>query len=134
MAAIRTGCHDSPGSMGTKGAGIMVSKLENPFSIRFVLPEQRELYLQMKEDEKLVPMPEIEQDELESFHYQLRDAGREDYAVTITWWQQKRNNFGTTCTMWGKVDWIDLNRRRVKLLTVEDVQWIPMDTIIDVRS
>lgn len=113
----------------------MVSKLDNMFAAnRFVLPEQRELYLQMKEDEKLVPMPELEQDELESFHYQLRDAGREDYAVTITWWRHKKNNLGTTCTMWGKVDWIDLSRRRVKLLTVEDVQWIPMDTIIDVRS
>jgi hypothetical protein len=121
--------------MGTKGAGIMASKIENMFAAsRFVLPEQRELYLQMKEDEKLVPLPEHEQDELESFHYQLRDAGREDYAVTITWWQHKKNNRGTTCTMWGKVDWIDLDSRRVKLLTVEDVQWIPMDTIIDVRS
>lgn len=135
MAAIGAGQHDGARSMGTKGAGIMVSKLDNMFAAnRFVLPEQRELYLQMKEDEKLVPMPELEQDELESFHYQLRDAGREDYAVAITWWRHEKNNLGTTCMMWGKVEWIDPNSRRVKLLTDEDVQWIPMDTIIDVRS
>lgn len=56
----------------------MASKIANMFAAsRFVLPEQRELYLQIKEDEKLVSMPTIEQDELESFHYALRDAGRE---------------------------------------------------------
>ena len=40
----------------------MVSKIENPLSIRFVLPEQRALYLQMKEDDKLITMPYLEQD------------------------------------------------------------------------
>lgn len=50
----------------------MASKIENPFSTRFVSSEQRELYLQMKEDEKLVTMPVIEQDELEAFHYIIR--------------------------------------------------------------
>ncbi len=114
---------------------MMAKKIDNLFgSSRFVLPEQRELYLSMKEDDKLVPMPILEQDELESFHYQLRDAGRENYAVAITWWKREKNGFGTTCRMWGKVEWVDTNSRKVKLLTDEDVQWIPMDTIIDVRS
>ncbi|WP_370647996.1 hypothetical protein [Brevibacillus sp. M2.1A] len=46
----------------------MAKKIDNLFgSSRFVLPEQRELYLSMKEDDKLVPMPILEQDELESF-------------------------------------------------------------------
>ncbi|MGG1662860.1 YolD-like family protein [Brevibacillus sp. NRS-1366] len=113
----------------------MASKVENVFAAsRWVLSEQRELYLQMKEDEKLVRMPELEQDELESFHYQLRDAGRENYAVTITWWKHKKDSLGTTCVMWGKVEWIDMNTRRVKLLTDEDVQWIPMDTITEVKG
>ncbi|EJL22303.1 hypothetical protein PMI05_05087 [Brevibacillus sp. BC25] len=58
----------------------------SPLSMRFVLPEQRELYLQMKEDEKLISVPDIEQDELESFHYIIRDSAREDYAITVTGW------------------------------------------------
>jgi len=111
----------------------MASKIDDPFSMKFILPEHREFYLQTKEDEKLVPMPMLEQDELESFHYMLRDVGRENYAVTITWWRHKKSNLGTTCMMWGKVEWIDMNTRRVKLLTDEDVQWIPMDYIIDVK-
>ncbi|TQK73509.1 YolD-like protein [Brevibacillus sp. AG162] len=113
----------------------MAKKIENLFGpSRFVLPEQRELYLQMKEDDKLVPMPILGQDELESFHYQFRNAGRENYAVANTWWKHKENSIGTTCRMWRKVEWVDTNSRKVKLLTDEDVQWIPMDTISDVRS
>ncbi|MDC0764882.1 YolD-like family protein [Brevibacillus sp. AG] len=113
----------------------MAKKIDNLFgSSRFVLPEQRELYLQMKEDDKLVPMPVIEQDEHESFDYRLREAQQSEKAVSITWWQHKKNELGTICTMWGAVPGINENTRKVKLLTVEDVQWIPMDTIIDVRS
>ncbi|MFI8715454.1 YolD-like family protein [Brevibacillus brevis] len=112
-----------------------MSKKENVFvASRFVLPEHREMYLQVKEDDKLETMPILEQDELESFHYLLRDAGREDYGVAITWWRHKKNNLGTTCKMFGKVEWIDMNTRRVKLLTVEDVQWIPLDNITDVKT
>lgn len=112
----------------------MSSKIENPFSMRFVLPEQRELYLQMKEDDKLVAMPVIEQDELETFDYLLRDAQQNEKAVSITWWRHKKNGLGTICTMWGAVPEINENTRKVKLLTVEDVQWIPLDNITDVRG
>ena len=68
----------------------MVSKIDNPLSIRFVLPEQRALYLQMKEDGKLVTLPTIEQDELDSFYYIIRDSAREDYAITVTWWKHNQ--------------------------------------------
>ncbi|WP_188066577.1 YolD-like family protein [Brevibacillus brevis] len=112
----------------------MASKIENPFSMRFVLPEQRALYLQMKEDDKLVAMPVIEQDELETFDYLLRDAQQNEKAVSITWWQHKKNGLGTICTMWGAVPEINENTRKVKLLTVEDVQWILLDNITDVRG
>ncbi|UED76116.1 YolD-like family protein [Brevibacillus sp. DP1.3A] len=111
----------------------MASKLENPFSMRFVLPEQRELYLSMKEDDKLVSMPILEQDEMESFQYVLRDAAREDYPVTVSWWKPVKGTLGTTCTMWGVVKWIDQNGRRIKLVTDEDSQWIPMDSITKIQ-
>lgn len=111
----------------------MASKIENMWAAsRFVLPEQRELYLQHREDAKLVKMPVLEQDELESFHYIIRDSAREDYAVTITWWQPVKGELGKTCSMWGVVKWIDQNTRRVKLVNDEESQWIHMDSIINV--
>lgn len=111
-----------------------ISKLDNPTIGRFVLPQQREMYLQMKEDEKLVPMPVLEQDELESFHYLIRDAAREDYTVTVTWWQSVKGALGTTRSMWGTVKWIDQNTRRIKLANDEDVRWISLDTITEVNT
>ncbi|GED55190.1 YolD-like family protein [Brevibacillus borstelensis] len=112
----------------------MASKISNPTVGRFVLPQQRELYLQMREDEKLVPMPALEQDELESFQYIIRDAAREDYAITVTWWQPTKGELGTTRSMWGVVKWIDQNGRRIKLANDEDWWWIPIDAIVSVQS
>lgn len=113
----------------------MAKKIDNLFGLsRFVLPEQRAMYLQMKQDEKLVPMPILEQDEPESFQYVLRDAAREDYAVTVSWWKQVKGNLGTTCMMWGVVKWIDQNGRIIKLVTDEDSQWINMEHITDVKA
>lgn len=113
----------------------MASKINNMFAAsRFGPPEQRELYLQVKEDEKLVPMPVIEQDELENFYYTIRDSGREDYAITVTWWRQVKGNLGSNCSMWGIVKWVDQQGRRIKLVNDTDVQWINMDCIIDVRA
>lgn len=69
----------------------MASKIENMFAAsRFVLPEQRELYLHVKEDEKLVTMPFLKNDELESFLYMITDSAWEDYAVIVTWWDERK--------------------------------------------
>lgn len=113
----------------------MASKIDNMFAAsRWVLPEQRELYLQMKEDEKLVPMPTIEQDEFESFHYMIRDSAREDYAITASWWEPVKEELGNNCSMWGVVKWIDKPGRRIKLVNDEEIQWISLDRITDVKS
>ncbi|MFC8686295.1 YolD-like family protein [Brevibacillus porteri] len=112
-----------------------VSKKENVFvASRFVLPEHREMYLQVKEDEKLVTMPIVEQDELESLNYVICDSARADYAITVTWWKQVKGSLGTICTMWGVVKWFDQNGRRIKLVTDEDSQWISMDHITAVKA
>jgi hypothetical protein len=113
----------------------MASKIENVFaSSRFVLPEHRELYLQLKEDDKLVPQPVLEQDEWESFHYLIRDSGREDYAITIFWWKPVKEELGTICSMCGVVKHLDSNTRRMKLVNDQETVWIDVDKIVDVRA
>lgn len=112
----------------------MASKIENIFAAnRFVLPEQRELYLQFKEDQKLSEQPTLEEDELANFQYLIKDSAREDYAVTVTWWKPVKENLGTFCSMWGVIKWIDPNSRRIKLSNDESIQWIDLDKIISVR-
>jgi len=92
------------------------------------------MYLQLKEDEKLIAQPVLEQDELESFHYLIRDSASEDYAITVTWWKPVKGELGNTCSMWGVVKWIDQHARRIKLVNDEESQWIPMDRIVGVQA
>jgi len=113
----------------------MAGKIENLFAAsRFVLPEQREAYLRHREEASLQPMPVLEQDELESFHYLIRDAGREDYALSVTWWKPVKGELGMTATMSGKVAWVDPASRRLKLVDETGEQWIPLDRIVAVRA
>ncbi|WP_339167125.1 YolD-like family protein [Brevibacillus sp. FSL L8-0520] len=113
----------------------MARKVDNLFGAsRFVLPEHKELYLQIKEDEKLCPMPILEQDELESIQYIIMDSARCDYAITVTWWESVKDELGKGCSMWGIVKWIDTSARRIKLVNDSNVQWIPMDRIFGVQA
>ncbi|WP_301170997.1 YolD-like family protein [Brevibacillus nitrificans] len=103
-------------------------------SIGKELPEQRERYLQVKEDEKLIKQPVLEQDEMESMQYLIRDSAREDYAITVSWWESVKGDLGNTCSIWGAVKWIDQQGRRIKLVNDEEIKWVSMDRIINVKS
>ncbi|WP_410720253.1 hypothetical protein [Brevibacillus sp. SIMBA_076] len=52
----------------------------------------------------------------------------------MTWWKPVKEELGCACSMWGMVKWIDQNGRQVKLVSDEDVQWILMDSIINVKG
>ncbi|KNB69658.1 hypothetical protein ADS79_27790 [Brevibacillus reuszeri] len=64
----------------------------------------------------------------------IRDSAREDYAITVIWWNPVKGELGSTCEMWGVVQWIDQNSRRIKLVNDEDVQWISIDNITEVKG
>ncbi|WP_419877710.1 YolD-like family protein [Brevibacillus centrosporus] len=134
MAAIRAGQHDSAGGVGTKGDGIMASKIENPFSIRFVLPEQRELYLQVKEDEKLTIKPVVEEDEFGEMNFRIYDSIQYDYAITVQWFKKVKSELGIIETVWGVVKEIDAVNMRFKLINDEEVWWIRVEDVVAVSK
>ncbi|GED72654.1 hypothetical protein BRE01_63560 [Brevibacillus reuszeri] len=72
--------------------------------------------------------------ERDSFYYMLRDSGREDYAVTVSWWVSLEGEKGNTCTMWGVVKWFDPKSRKIKLANQTSCQWINMEHIFDVHG
>lgn len=83
MGAIQTERHHPTRGLGKKGADQMASKIDDLFtSSRFVLPEHRELYLEMQEEQKLAPRPEIEEDELAEMNFRIYDSVQYDYAIT----------------------------------------------------
>ncbi|MGD8188591.1 YolD-like family protein [Brevibacillus ginsengisoli] len=112
----------------------MASKIDDPLISRFMLPEHVKALLELQEDKKLTLQPVLEDDELQSFQYQIMDAARNDYAITVTWWVAKKENLGLTCTFWGAVKWIDQQARRIKLVNDEDIQLISMDNIVRIET
>ncbi|WP_235615925.1 hypothetical protein [Brevibacillus reuszeri] len=72
--------------------------------------------------------------DLDSFYYLLRDSGREDYAVAVSWWVSLEGEKGNTCTMWGVVKWFDPKSRKIKLANQTSSQWIDMEQIVDVHG
>lgn len=98
------------------------------------IPKPENLCLVKKENEKLVQQPVIEKSDLEAFHYMIRDAGREDYGLTVVWWIPVKGNLGMVCSMWGAVKWIDARELRVKMVNDAESQWIPMNRIVDVKG
>ncbi|WP_235828198.1 YolD-like family protein [Brevibacillus migulae] len=101
---------------------------------RYVLTEQQELYLQPKKAPMLVKEPIVAEYDRASFHYLIKDSARNDYAVTISWWQSVNGNLGSTYSMWGMIQWIDKDEGRLKLVNDENVQWIELKQIIDMKA
>ncbi|MDN4094364.1 YolD-like family protein [Brevibacillus agri] len=100
-----------------------MGKRDNLFaSMRIILPQQRDIILELQEEKKLVPQPVVEQDELEQFDYAIRDSARNDYAITVNWWKEKKPNLGTLCSFCGVVKYVDT--KKIKIVNVTEVVWI----------
>lgn len=111
----------------------MARKIDNLFqSVRFVLPQQRELYLELRRDEQLIPKPVLEEDELESIQRAVNDSRQGDYAVTVSWWSSAKNHLGCVQTMRG-VARLNPNTRKLKLSNDTSVETIDIDDVIAVK-
>ncbi|EJL44056.1 YolD-like family protein [Brevibacillus agri] len=78
--------------------------------------------------------PGVTKQERESFLYLLRDSGREDYAVTVSWWVSLDGECGNTQSMWGVVKWVDPKARKVQLVNETRSEWIELEQIVNVRG
>ncbi|WP_309241978.1 YolD-like family protein [Brevibacillus daliensis] len=85
----------------------MASKFEDQFSMNFMLPEHVEVLIQMKEDQKHVEKPVLEDDELTEFCYLITDSRQYDYEVNVSWRKSTKGDRGVIETAWGWVDKFD---------------------------
>ncbi|USG65140.1 YolD-like family protein [Brevibacillus ruminantium] len=111
-----------------------MGKMDDLFAMRWVLPEHGQALSDYYFEKTLVEKPELEEDEKAEINRILQESLQLDYAITIIWWQQFREELGNTCSMWGIVKWIDQQGRRIKLMNDEEIQWIQMDQIVDIRT
>lgn len=112
-----------------------VSKKANLFAAsRFVLPEHREMYLEMQREQALVPPPIVAEDERERFDHTLSAALQRGEPVTVRYWVPLRRELGEIRTVSGWVKRVDAANRRIKLGGDEEASWIAVNRIVDVSG
>lgn len=112
-----------------------VSKKANLFAAsRFVLPEHREMYLEMQREQALVPQPLVEEDELNRFNRILYDAFQRGESVTVRYWVPLRRELGEIRAVAGRVKRVDAANRQIQLGSDEGVSWIAVNRIIEVSG
>lgn len=106
-----------------------VSKKENLFaSSRFVLPEHREWYARIQEEERRYVPPQLDQDQLGELSERVWQAFQMGHALTLTYYdgQQPRR-------LSAHVVHIDQEKRRIKLRAGTDIHWIPFGQLLQVE-
>ena len=112
----------------------MGSKKDDIFgSMRFVLPEHRALYVEHLEDGKLLPLPILEEDEMQEINNMMHESIHSNQAVKVSWWRSTKGTMGIIDEASGWVQKIDTDNRRIKLMNQEEVHWINMNQLLGMR-
>jgi len=113
----------------------MGSKKNDIFSsMRFLLPEQRISYLDHLQDLNLTPQPTLEEDEIHELNQNILESIHFDNAIRIRWWKETKEGLGVVEEAWGWVKKIDTTNQRVKLVNDEELHWISMHKLLNVKS
>lgn len=112
----------------------MGSKKDDIFgSMRFVLPEHRAVYVEHLEDQKLVPLPILEEDEIQEINELIRESIHSNQAVMVSWWKSTKGALGIVEEASGLIQKIDAIQQRIKLVSNEDVHWIHMNQLLGMK-
>ncbi|WP_400163340.1 YolD-like family protein [Brevibacillus sp. TJ4] len=113
----------------------MPSKKDDLFaSMRFVLPEQKEAYLEYVADLQLIPQPLLEADEIEEIQQTIRESIHFGQAIRVSWWRRTKGELGVAEEAWGWVRKIDPYQGQIKLVHDEEVHWIKLDQLLRVQT
>lgn len=105
------------------------SKKQNLFAAsRFVLPEHRELYLQIKDEQLRFVPPELDDEERAQISEQLWSAYQKHRPLLLTYYdgivaRERR----------GMISHVDQGAHRLKLQTDEGAQWIRFSAVLGVH-
>lgn len=104
----------------------MASKKDNLFvSSRFVLPEHRELYARIKEQERRYVPPELDSDQLAELSEQVWQAFQTGTALTLTYYDGTQPS-----RLSGYVVHIDQVQQRIKLRTDTGMHWLSFSALL----
>lgn len=106
-----------------------ISKKENLFAAsRFVLPEHRELYLQLKEEQIRYVPPVLDEDEKAELSQSVWEGMQEQKTMRLQYYDGRVSQ-----EIRGFVTHIDQAARRLKMNTLQGVKWISFDGLLEVE-
>ena len=112
-----------------------VSKKDSMFVSRcFGPPEQREFPLAREAAQKLVPRPEITEEQRAEMHFRIYDSVQYDYRITVQWFQPVHAELGVIASARGVVKAIDAANIRFQLVDGERVWWIGVEDVVGVKK
>ncbi|MGG1660395.1 YolD-like family protein [Brevibacillus sp. NRS-1366] len=112
----------------------MAKKIDNLFgSLRMVLPEHRAAIIDLEAERGLIEKPSVEDDEFGEMCFRVYDSTQYDYAINVRWFVPK-GRLGTIEEAWGVVHEIDAVRRRFKLVSDWDSQWVTVEDLVSVMK
>ncbi len=106
-----------------------VSKKENVFvASRFVLPEHREMYLRIKEEERRYVPPELDQEQLSALSELVWQAFQTESILTLTYYDGREPR-----RLSAQIIHIDQAARRLKLRAGSEIHWVPFARLLHVE-
>lgn len=107
-----------------------VSKKENLFAAsRFVLPEHRELYLRIKEEQARYTPPQLDEEQHAELSERIWSAFQQKKGISVTYYDGKA---ARRCA--GRVMHVDQAAARLKLAAGEQMLWLAFSQLIDVQE
>lgn len=104
----------------------MGSKKNDLFgSSRFVLPEHRELYMRIKEQESRYVPPELDSEQLAELSEQIWQAYQSGGTLTLSYYDGKEPS-----RLSGHVMHIDQAQQRIKLRTGSGMHWLSFASLL----
>ncbi len=106
-----------------------ISKKENLFAAsRFVLPEHRELYLQLKEEQIRYIPPALDEQEKAELSQRIWEAYQAKKAMRLVYYDGREAQ-----ELQGLITHIDQAARRVKIGTMQGARWVSFDALLEAK-
>jgi len=113
----------------------MAKKIENLFgSMRWILPEQRAAILDHESERGLIERPSVDDDDFGEMCFRVYDSTQYDYAITVKWFVARKGRLGTLEEAWGVVREIDAVRKRFRLASDWDSNWVNVEDLVSVTK
>ena len=112
---------------------MLEKKLKDRGNIKWtamMLPEHVVILRELVEEQKKVPKPILDEQQLEEFEHIICEAMEHDLALTFVYWES-----GAYCTAIGNVKYMDAQNRKLRILDkFNELFIISFESLIDVRS